>query len=280
LRSSQARPGAFRGGFTVVTALAALVAVWALVATPGRGAVTPGPPPPLRASLVVASTSGDVLSLVLACHGGLSLDTCAGPINLRSQVTTRGSSTLAAAARHKGRKVTMVEVVGSGSYAVRSGLRETVMVMLNATGQRLLSQFYRLPSSLAVSGTLTSSRRVVFRYARIFSPIAFTWAFSPSFTVVQFLTISRIPPAGMVEIICHGGGCPFAMRSFSPVSRRVVLAPAFEGSRLRPGTTLELDITAPNDVGKVAIFTIRSGAEPALVERCLPPGAHSPTRCA
>jgi hypothetical protein len=229
---------------------------------------------------VAASTSGDVLSLVLACHGGSSIDTCAGPINLTSQVTTRGSSTLAVAASHKGPKVTMVKTVGGGSYAVRGGLTETVMVTLNATGQALLSQFYRLPSTLAVSGTSTLSRRVVFRYARIFSPVFFTWAFSPSFTVVRLLTISSIPPAGMVQIICHGGGCPFAMRSFSPVSRRVVLAPVFKGSRLRPGATLELEITGPNRVGKVAIFKILAGQAPSLSESCLPPGAKSPTRCA
>jgi hypothetical protein len=281
-RRSDTRRQAFRGGFTVVTVLGVLGA-WAWVAAPGRGAVTPGPPQPLRASLVSASTSGDVLSLVLACHGGSSsssIDTCAGRINLTSDVTTRGSSTLAVAARNTRPKVVTVETVCSGPYAVRSGLRETVAVTLNATGEALLSQFYRLPSTLAVSGTLALTRRVVFRYPRIVSPISFTWAFNPRFTVAQELAISRVPAVAMVEVVCLGGGCPFAMRSFPPVGHRVALTPAFRGSHLRPHTTLELEITATNHVGKVAVFTIQSGQQPTLRENCLPPGAKGPTRCA
>jgi hypothetical protein len=51
------------------------------------------------------------------------------------------------------------------------------------------------------------------------------------------------------------------------------------GARLRPGATLEIDITAPDDVGKVLIFKILSGRQPLTVAQCLPPGAHRPATC-
>jgi hypothetical protein len=54
---------------------------------------------------------------------------------------------------------------------------------------------------------------------------------------------------------------------------------SLKGNDLRPGTTLELDVTATDDVGKVAIFNLRRGQQ-TLVEKCLPPGARSPSHFA
>jgi hypothetical protein len=255
--------------------VAALVFAVAVMAAPGRSAAVPGPQPP-TATLVSASTAGDVLSLVIDCHGGSPGDVCSGGIALTTHVR---ANVIAVTAAERPPETTFVEIVAGGAYAVRSGLAATVPVTLNTTGQALLGRFVRLPASLTLTGTLTTTRRVVFGYARIASPVSFTWTFTASFTTVQALTVTRVPSGGKVQVICHGGGCPFLARGFSPTGGRVALAAAFRHSRLRPHTTVELEITAPNSVGKVVTFVVNAGAEPSLVEKCLPPGAPGPTGC-
>jgi hypothetical protein len=120
---------------------------------------------------------------------------------------------------------------------------------------------------------------VTFSYARINSPISFTWSFGAT-TSAQDLTVTQIPSGGSVKVICHGGGCPFAVRSFTPKNGTVALAPTLKHSHFHPGATLQLQITATNDVGKVATFKMRSRSAPVLSRSCLPPGARNPTACA
>lgn len=268
-----------RGGFAAL--LAGPLVLWGTVAAPGPGNVTSPTPAPLSASVVSASTAGDVLSLTIACRNGSSTGICSGPIMLTSHVTSRAGKTIAVASSAEP-KTTVSEVAG-GSYAVATGKRATLTLSLNSTGQGLLDQFYRLPSTLVVGGTTSITRSVTFSYRRIRSPISFTWAFTRSYTVVQELTITGLPPASAdpeVTVVCHSGGCPFAQRAFSPHGGRLALASAFKASHLRPGAAVELEITASNRIGKVAVFTIRSGQSPTLAERCLPPGAPRPTDCA
>ena len=265
-----------------------------VVASNGDGTSTSGdgtfttPPVPLPApvsnastSIVFARTSGSVLTLMLACKHGSPGDRCAGPIALSSHVTTRGASVIAvtaSASRHQlpPPKVTKVETVASGSYTFATGRTRIVKIPLNSTGQSLLAQFYKLSSTLALGGTTPLNDIVNFHYRVISAGFSFTWSFTPGFTVARQLAISSIPAAGQVEVLCHGRGCPFAKRTFSPRNRRVSLTAALKNKRLRPGTTMELEITALNHVGKVAIFTIRSGAQPSLKESCLPV---PPARC-
>ena len=124
------------------------------------------------------------------------------------------------------------------------------------------------------------TRAVQFHYAEIVSPLSFTWAFTTGWTTVQQLNVTKIPAGGTVEVLCNGGGCPFGSRTFSPSGRTLRLEPSLKGSRLRPGTTLELLITDTNRVGKVATFTIHAGSLHTLAEQCLPPGATGPSHCA
>ncbi len=245
-------------------------------------------PRALSAAITSASTSGSTLMLTIACNHGASTQTCSGPISVSSHVTTERGSTVAVAAtksfKHKRKpkpppKLTKVVSVGGGSYAVATGRQVTVKFTLSPAGQKLLSQFYKLPTTVTIGGTTALKRTAIFSYRVIHSPISFTWAFSRSSSVAQQLTVSGVPSGGMVMVICHGGGCPFAKRTFSPRRGRVALASAFKHSALRPGATLELEITAAKSVGKVASFTIRSGQQPSLAESCLPPGTRRPTRC-
>jgi hypothetical protein len=80
-------------------------------------------------------------------------------------------------------------------------------------------------------------------------------------------------------VICAGGGCPFAKRTFVPKDGKVALASQFKRG-LRPHATVEIVVSAPNAVAKVAVFTIERGTQPIVADRCLPPGAKKPARCA
>ena len=213
----------------------------------------------LRAVIVSRSIAGSVLTLTIACKYGSTSDVCSGPITLTG---TGGQK------------------VGSTSYSVATGMQTTVTIPLNPTGQSLLSSSYKLTATLLLAGTATLIRAVHFHYPRIAAPISYTWTFTPSYTTAERLAVSGIPAGGTVEAICHGGGCPYASNTFSRGSGNVNLEPSLKGSHLRPGSTLELEITDSNEVGKVAIFTIRSGSQPTLVENCLPPGVTTPSHCA
>jgi hypothetical protein len=214
---------------------------------------------PLRAAIVSQSTAGSVLTLTIACRHGSASDVCSGPITL----TASGSTG-----------------IGSASYSAASGSQTTVTIPLNPTGQTMLSDSYRLPATLTITGTTAFTRAVQFHYAEIVSPVSFTWAFTASSTTAQQLTVTQIPPGGTVEALCTGGGCPFGSRAFSLRSGTVRLEPSLKGSRLSPGTTLKLQVTDTNRVGKVVTFTMRAGAEPTLFAQCLTPGATSPSHCA
>jgi CSLREA domain-containing protein len=246
--------------------------------------------PAVAASIESASTQGAVLSLTIHCGGGIATDTCAGKITIRSHVTSKNGQTIAVASRakpkhhkpghHKPKGTTKVVTIATGSYSAHTGKRVKLEIKLNRTGQKLLTQRFTVPATLSVSGTTRLSRKVTFQYPLITSPISFTWAFTASSTVAQQLTITRVPTGGKVTVLCNGGGCPFAKRAFTPRHGKVALAPRLHNGHLRPGATLELNITATNRVGKVAIFKIHSGRQPTLIEQCLPPGTRKPSKCA
>jgi hypothetical protein len=203
-------------------------------------------------------------------------------------VTSRSGNPVAVAAivkanaakkRKPTTKTTKVKV-GSGSYSLATGQRATIKVTLNSTGQKLLDRFYRLPATVAITGTTSIVKKVTFSYSRIRSPIFFTWAFTSGYSIAQKLSITGLPSKSKVTVICHGGGCPFVKRVFTPHGRQLALTSSLNQSHLTPHTTLELEITAANDVGKIAIFRILSGQQPSLTELCLLPGASRPTACA
>jgi streptogramin lyase len=244
--------------------------------------------PSLGASLPTMSFTGNTAALTIACQG-LPTQTCSGPVTLTSKVTTQRSVAVAVSAKSKpkgkskpkpGRKVTKTVTVASGSYSVSAGRSTTLRLKLNASGQKLLNQFYRLPATLAVRGTTWITRSVAFSYGRLHISPGFVWVFTSGFTYAMHLTLARLPSKATTTVTCRGGGCPFTRRTFTtPKHRTLDLARALKRRHLAPGTTLTVQITAPNTVGEVVVFTMRSGAQPGERFLCLVPGSRRPAAC-
>lgn len=96
---------------------------------------------------------------------------------------------------------------------------------------------------------------------------------------ISLLRVSA-PPGTTVRVVCHGRSCP-AARSNVPrkVARKPVRLRTLERRALRPGTSIELFITAPGRIGKYTRFTVRRGKAPARTDLCLRPGGKKPTAC-
>ena len=246
-------------------------------------------------SISNSSTTGPQLILTLACNGGTSGSRCSGPIALTSKVTSQGKSLVAVSASaakpkpkpkpkpKKGgapKKVTKTMTVGKGAFSVASGHTATVRLKLNATGLKLLSQFYKLPTKVSLGGSAPASKNVTFSYARLHVVPAYQWAFSKTFAFATQLALSGLPRKSHVAVVCRGGGCPFSKKAVAtPKKGKLDVAPVLKQRHLKVGSTVDLQITATNTVGEVVRFTILSGKLPKESFLCLPPGARSPSAC-
>ncbi|MGO9971436.1 MAG: hypothetical protein ACLP01_01125 [Solirubrobacteraceae bacterium] len=282
-------------GTTPVSYTFTLTATGASGTTPASRTTTvtvqpfrPTPPPPLSASIVKAATVGDQLLLTIACRNGSATATCSGPVTVTSHVTTQAGKPIEVAARAarpaRGKakpapKTTSAVQVASASYSTATGTTATATLTLNATGKRLLNRFYTLPATVTIGGTTALTTRVSFSYARITSFIEFDVQYGPASSFARQLSIVGLPSKASVAVICRGGGCPFAHRTFSPHGSTLVLSSAFAHSHLAPGSTIELEITAANHIGKVGLLRIRGGQPPTFSTLCLPPGAPAPLAC-
>jgi hypothetical protein len=59
----------------------------------------------------------------------------------------------------------------------------------------------------------------------------------------------------------------------------VKLTKLFRGRTLRPGTMLEVSITADRRIGKVVQYKVRKGLSPTKDTLCAPPGTSKPLSC-
>ncbi len=267
---------------------------FAVVASNGDGTTTSGDQTlttlaTTGASIGASSSSGPMLSLTLICRGGTPGTKCSGPITVTAHVATQGKSVVAVTASRTTKeprpkpngKRTKNQIVSRGRYSVATGHSTTVRLKLNGAGQKLLAQFYTLPATVHLGGRSGATKSVTFSYGRLHISPAFTWAFGPTFSFATELTLTGLPKKSRVTLLCNGHGCPFAKRSFNAPKRgKLPLASVLKQSHLSPHTTVELEITAPNDIGEVVIFTVIGGKQPSETFRCLPPGAHRPSACA
>jgi PKD repeat protein len=88
------------------------------------------------------------------------------------------------------------------------------------------------------------------------------------------------PRGATVRVLCRGRSCsPRAHVLRVKVARKPVRLRALERLQLRPGTVIEVFVTAPHRVGKYTRFQVRADAAPARSDLCLPPGRTTPTAC-
>jgi hypothetical protein len=94
---------------------------------------------------------------------------------------------------------------------------------------------------------------------------------------IRLLEVRGAPHVARVTVRCTGRGCPFRTRRRTASTGRVRLSrwPRV----LAAGTRIEVFVTAPNVIGKYTSFRIRSGKGPRRIDRCLQPGASTPSRC-
>ena len=106
------------------------------------------------------------------------------------------------------------------------------------------------------------------------------WGLGKRATVIFQFDVKDIPAGARVSMRCKGKGCPFERKSVEPKGSTAKLAKHFKGARLKPGTTLEVRVTAPGMVGKVVRYTFRSRRRlPSSTWSCLPPGSSAPAAC-
>jgi hypothetical protein len=101
-------------------------------------------------------------------------------------------------------------------------------------------------------------------------------------TVFAALRLRDAVAGSTVRITCRGRGCPRGLPSQTRVTRtqaqRSILG-RLAGARLRPGAVVEVRVTAPETIGRVARWRIRAGKAPKKAELCLAPGAAKPADC-
>lgn len=95
---------------------------------------------------------------------------------------------------------------------------------------------------------------------------------------ITLLTV-KAPKGAKIRVLCKGRSCPYARKaSTARFTTRAVRFRAME-RRLRAGTVITVMVTKSSRIGKYTRFTIRSGAAPRRVDRCLAPGSFKPVKC-
>jgi hypothetical protein len=112
------------------------------------------------------------------------------------------------------------------------------------------------------------------------------------YTIIESLSVSSVPGAAIVRVLCKGHGCPFASRSTKrglakkctvhgkhQTCKRVrtktygLAITALDHKHLASGATLTIEVSQPQRIGKAYIFKMRSGNEPTHRITCITPGS-------
>ena len=266
--------GSYRPVFTVTDADG--------ISASGSVAIPIAPPPPPTAQLLGTSIAGPVTTFAIAC-AGIPGQTCQGNIVATTQLRMAGNKIVGEIGRAKPRTVTVT--VAQAGYSIAAGSTARVVLTLNSMGKRLLKRFLRVPTRVTFTGSTSQTGAVTFAYPRLLATISgggvWAWACPSSgcYTTVKQLVVAGLPAHATVVVSCHGGGCPFARRTYRTHRRRLALTRKFARARLKPGGSVKIVITAASSVGRVFVFTIRARSVPGSVTLCLAPGGRRPQAC-
>jgi hypothetical protein len=95
------------------------------------------------------------------------------------------------------------------------------------------------------------------------------------------LQVTAVPAGAAVRIRCSGPGCHFTRTAGRPHGGRVDLLRYVRGRQLRPGATVQVEVTKPNAIGSVKrlVVALRKGKVDVQVRNlCQSPGARRPAR--
>jgi hypothetical protein len=207
---------------------------------------------------MAVSVAGTRLTVRIGCRTAPTGGRCRGTVTVTSSTGT---------------------ALGSGAYSVLAGHSQTISLQLNGAGRRLLGRSFRLPATVALTGSLALSDRVVFRYTRVRSQIDARWGRDSRGAFVKVLEVFGLPWRATVTVRCAGGGCPFARRTLRRRGNAMDLTRLLHGSRLAPGATVEVRVTAPGQVGEVKRFRIRRRHQPVTALACVAPGTGIARAC-
>jgi len=119
-------------------------------------------------------------------------------------------------------------------------------------------------------------------FADLGAVVANQWVFGQRFSRLLKLVVHNAPAGARVAFRCTGRSCPTRrtrrVRVRSVLSR-VVLHRPFRGARLRPGTRLQVTITAAETIGRNYTYTVKRGAPPDSSIVCRAPGQRRGRSC-
>ena len=94
--------------------------------------------------------------------------------------------------------------------------------------------------------------------------LASRFAVKGAATVVRLLRVRNLVPGTQVTISCHGRSCRFTKRTVRARDGAAILERFFRRRAMRPGTTIELQVTAPGLAGQAFRFRTRNNRQPLL----------------
>lgn len=124
------------------------------------------------------------------------------------------------------------------------------------------------------------------------------WKFAPgkTSTTIKAMSITGVPAAASVEVLCNGKGCQFGSRSVKHTARQqctgkgkhrtcktakakpygLSLGGLFHRRHLSVGAKVTVEASQPGRIGKAYVFTFRASRQPKSVTACLAPGSTNP----
>ena len=119
------------------------------------------------------------------------------------------------------------------------------------------------------------------------SKLGITWGVAGKKIFLLRLKASKVPKGGKLELRCKGKQCPYKRVSSKKRKKgTITLFKAIKPSKVagikkrsfRAGQTLEVRITAPRKIGKVARYKLKAGRIPVAKDLCLPIGKKTPRK--
>jgi hypothetical protein len=140
------------------------------------------------------------------------------------------------------------------------------------------------PNALEIRGNSVDENcdRRAEPFAQLAAVVSNRWSVARRFTRLRTLIVHNAPKGAKVVFRCRGRGCPIKRARRRAVPRelaRVVLHRGFARARLRPGTRLQLTITAAETIGRTYTYTVQRGALPTSRTVCRAPGQKKGQAC-